>query len=314
MNLANFNHPYLKKGLKAVLSIGLIIYLIYSIGITELISHIQTTNPVLFAGGVIAGIIAIGISAWKWHYLLLSNNHKISFWIVLECYYIGAFSNLFLPSIAGGDVIKGKALATKTGITTESYSSIFIERFTGLFSLLFLSLLGFVFEITARGSLDLAVGTASLFLVGMLFIFFTTPGYQLSTGILRIFPNFIRLKSKPVLNSILKYRTQPRVLLGAFTVSFMFQSLNILQHYLIANAIGIDIQLAFLLVFVPVYQMILLIPISINGHGLREGIFVVLLTPVGVLESEALIFGVLAGAASLLSAAVGAIYFIKPDS
>jgi Uncharacterised protein family (UPF0104). len=90
--------------------------------------------------------------------------------------------------------------------------------------------------------------------------------------------------------------------------------LNILQHYLIANAIGIDIQLAFLLVFVPVYQMILLIPISINGHGLREGIFVVLLTPVGVLESEALIFGVLAGAASLLSAAVGAIYFIKPDS
>ncbi len=72
-------------------------------------------------------------------------------------------------------------------------------------------------------------------------------------------------------------------------------------------ALGVDVSYGSVLFIVLLINVISLIPISINGWGLREGAFVLMFTQVGVGGGEALAVALLGRVTGILKLTVGGI-------
>ena len=60
--------------------------------------------------------------------------------------------------------------------------------------------------------------------------------------------------------------------------------LRVVQAYLLGQSLGITVPFVYYLVFMPVGLLMFLLPVSVAGFGLPQGVIVWLLTPVGVAE------------------------------
>jgi uncharacterized membrane protein YbhN (UPF0104 family) len=69
--------------------------------------------------------------------------------------------------------------------------------------------------------------------------------------------------------------------------SLVVQFLRITQAYLLGLGLGLTVPFSYYLLFMPVGLLILLLPISISGFGLPQGVIVWLLRPAGVDDSTA---------------------------
>jgi uncharacterized membrane protein YbhN (UPF0104 family) len=90
------------------------------------------------------------------------------------------------------------------------------------------------------------------------------------------------------------YREYPRLFVLALGISFAIQILAVSINTLMAQALGLSISFDVLLLCIPLVNLVVLLPISIGGFGVREGVYYYLLA----------FFGVGAGDAVLLSLAV----------
>ena len=62
---------------------------------------------------------------------------------------------------------------------------------------------------------------------------------------------------------------------------------------LVARALGIEIEPLYFFIFMPLIWVIITVPISISGLGLREGAFVFFFTQVGVSSADAVAISLL---------------------
>jgi len=77
------------------------------------------------------------------------------------------------------------------------------------------------------------------------------------------------------------YRSQPALLLLAALISVLAQSLIILAFVLLGHGIGLDVPVATYFVIVPIVFVAAMLPISLGGLGVREGVLVGLLIAFG---------------------------------
>ena len=76
-------------------------------------------------------------------------------------------------------------------------------------------------------------------------------------------------------------------LIKVFAFSVVLQ-LNVVAFYwLIARGLGLDISFGQMLAAAPIAVFVMLVPITINGIGLREGIWIVLLGAYGFQDADA---------------------------
>lgn len=295
------------------ITICLLAYLLHSVGLQTILREFATLNPPLLGIGIGIGVLAVIVSAAKWMLLLRARGNQTPFLDVLSAYYSGTFWNLFLPSMAGGDVIKAHQLSSDSDTTAHAYSSVFLERFSGLIALVLFFTAGIIYGIPADVNLIWAFLTATTVTSAVTVAFFSQRGFNLLNQFLTVLPSPIQSKLVDVFESLYGYRNHKQVVLTVVGISIGFQLLNIIQHWVLASALGIEISLAYLFLMVPIYEAILILPISINGHGVREYLFVVLLAPVGIAKGDAVSFALLSGLTMMIVAAVGAGFYLNPS-
>ena len=89
-----------------------------------------------------------------------------------------------------------------------------------------------------------------------------------------------------------------------------FQSAGIFATYLLGVAIGSPISLSYYFILLPIVWLVAMIPISINGLGLREGAFVVLFVSIGMSKEAAIAISVLFLAQAMLQGLIGGVLFL----
>ena len=129
----------IKNLITIFISVGLIAYIIYSIGLTNILKEFENLDLRFFILAIALGFFGICISAKKWQILLKAKKESRKFFEVLKYYYIGIFFNLFLPTSVGGDIVKAYKMSKTTKESVDAYSSVFMERFTGLTAILTLA-------------------------------------------------------------------------------------------------------------------------------------------------------------------------------
>ena len=92
-----------------------------------------------------------------------------------------------------------------------------------------------------------------------------------------------------------RLRRHPAAAINVLLVGFAYQLVLVLAALMAARAVGISVAVGptALLAFFPAVLIAQVLPISISGLGVREGAFVLFLTPLGVPTQQAIALGLL---------------------
>jgi uncharacterized membrane protein YbhN (UPF0104 family) len=96
----------------------------------------------------------------------------------------------------------------------------------------------------------------------------------------------------------------------ALLISVIFNTLLVVENYLVALAVGMNLSLAYFFVFVPLLSLTLMLPISLGGLGVREGAAVLLFTQVGVDEAVAVAYSLGVYAIARITGLIGGGFFV----
>ena len=98
----------------------------------------------------------------------------------------------------------------------------------------------------------------------------------------------------------------PSVLVRTLAIGFVFQALVVLVAWLVARSISLGVPFAVVAASLAPVLIISALPISMDGFGVREGSYVVLLSYAGVGATDATVFSLLSAAAFALASLPGA--------
>lgn len=255
--------------LKITISTSLLYFALSRAGAEKVISLLKGIDPIMFFAGVLTYIVVLMIAALRWRLLLLE---PLPIRKVFSLYFIGAFFNTLLPGVVGGDAMKIYYLYKETGKGTQTFASIFMDRYIGLACLITMGLIALPFGWTAfKGSW--VAWLLPLMALGFVLVSFVVFG-------MRIGKRFKRIEDfYGYFHSYIKNKT---LIVKAVLISAVFQILIIIAIYILSIGLGQDIRLSTFFIVIPITASIASLPISIAGIGIREASSVLLLGAVGI--------------------------------
>jgi glycosyltransferase 2 family protein len=249
---------------------SLSLYVVFSkIDIREFALMFARIGPLYFVLAALPYIVAQAASTWRWKLLL---PEKFRFRRLFSLYMIGSFFNSFLPGLIGGDAVKAYYLNKDARKISLTLASVFMDRYFGYASLMIIGISAFPFAAGYFGKAAyrwLMPLIFAAFVAGSVLFFRLKLGRSFSS-VGEIYDYFGRLKSRK------------DVIVKAVLLSFVVQFLNFLMVIILALAMGENIPVVLLFVFLPIIITVTTIPISMSGLGVREGSFVLLLGLIGV--------------------------------
>jgi len=302
--------------IKLVVSVGLYALIFYATDVRTIVRHLAEARLAYVAAAVLLYAAGQALSALRWHILLRPLALTVPYSRLVAFYFTGMFFNLFLPTIVGGDAVKALLLARETGATARSAMSVFMERNLGLFALLAIAAVAATLAPpVVVGGLTLTTLTLLLlaaFLAANLVI--ASPrAYHGIDRLVALSPFAgIRMRAASLYEAVARYRSSIGALFSASVLSFVFQFVVVGVVFLNARALNLDVPVSALAVFVPLISLAGMIPVTVNGLGVREALYILLFgqlgAPTELAVSLALLFLAVTIAASLPGGLVYALH------
>jgi uncharacterized membrane protein YbhN (UPF0104 family) len=295
---------------QALLSVTLVLVLVYGVDWRGLFGAFRQVSPAIVAVGVGVYFAGVLMSCFKWRLILALDGIAPPLGRLLRWYLIGAFASNFLITEIGGDVGRGYLAGRFSGRPTAVARSIVIERLSGLIFMLLLGGLGALILLPGRGlmlgctALALAVGALAWWL-GRRVAHRSLVGGRVGPLVRRMPAAAQRL----VADSRLFFERaagQRATLAAVVALSLLFQLLAGFGIWLNMFAVGLVLPLWSVILAAALASVVSLLPVTINGWGVREGVLLGLLTPLGAPAATVLAGALLARALVLACSLVGA--------
>jgi uncharacterized protein (TIRG00374 family) len=303
---------------KIGVSLALLIYLFWTTDREALLVRVRGGDVLLFACAVALYAGMLAISTWRWRLLLQALGFPARLRDLTSSYLVATFFNNFLPSNIGGDVIRVRDGSKLTGSTTASLAVVAVDRVLGLGALYLLAFLAFVLGGPAvrhlAGARVVLVGLGLAF-AGLAYVFFRPGTARRLMAWSRL--GAIEWASKQfeiVQGAVHVYRADLGAVTLAFGASVALQTLVVLYFYTIAHALLIPLPFPAALLMVPLCTLIQTVPITFNGWGLREGLFVVYFSQVGLPRDNALAFSLVGASLIVVLSLSGAVVWMSRDA
>ena len=278
--------------LKAFISISLLTFLLVNIDWDTVLINLRNANIFLLVIASSLNIIERFELTFKWNLLIRVRSIIVTFGRLFWINSIGSFLGLFLPSSLGTDVVRGYYLMKNNSEKSVSISSVFVDRVLGMFSLLLLGVVSVFFagDLITEFNIRSYIIVFFVLTVIIFYLFQKDEAVNYLQKILKsirhkkLVENVIKLH-----NSILEYKKYPKILWLSFFITLLVQVTRVLTYYFIALAFHINVPIVYFFLFVPIIMLIIMVPISIGGLGVREGTFVAFFTLVGMSVNDAVI-------------------------
>lgn len=292
--------------IKLVLSVGLLVYLLRSVDLSDVFRHVIEGQHSLFAVAILIYATVVALSTLRWKVLLDALGASTTFRKLCQSYMVATFFNNFLPSNVGGDVVRVRDAAKAAGSHTASLTVAVVDRVIGFVALYFIAATAFLFG----GPMVRELAGARVILLGLTAVFIVLGAIFLRSGMVTAIIERLGLRRLPwayekfesVQSAVNSYRARKMAVVEAFALSLALQFLGVSYFFMVARALRIPLEFGACLLMVPLCTLIQAIPISFNGWGLREGVYVVYFNQVGLPRESALAFSIVAaGLVVLLS-------------
>ena len=293
--------------LRLGVSVALLAFLVSKIHLGNLFpKNPHASTLFFFVAGIAMAGLGIVLSAWRWQRALAVFDTDVPLRTLVSHYFAGQFVGNVLPSTIGGDVLRVSWGTKTTGSGEISFGSVVLERLTGFIALPLLALLGFALRPSLLEAdhawIALVISGISLFALVVILLLAAHPRLA---GRFRDHENWMRFIGA-VHVGVDRVRRQPRHAWGLLGAALVYQLSTVAVVYCAVRTLGVDIPNAAVLAFAPAVAMAQVLPLSLSGLGVREGMLVLLLQPLGVSSGRAVAIGLLWYAMMLIVSMVGA--------
>ncbi|MBR4632108.1 MAG: flippase-like domain-containing protein [Elusimicrobia bacterium] len=289
----------LKFFLKLFFGVGILVLLFSKTTVQEFVRLLIEADYKFFIFSLVLYIIGQIISAKKWMVISQNLNFEYKFSNYLKWYFLGMFYNMFLPTNIGGDVVKAtKIKDNKPYCIKRAIISVLSDRITGLFVLVLFILCGCIFfnRIHWLNILNIVI-IFSIFICTILMLYIVKKD------------NLIPEKYRNTRDLILLIFEKKCIIKFIF-LSLIFHSFLIIIHYFIARMYGLEIPFSYYLLLYPITAIVASLPVSINGMGLKELVYVSMLKPFGIDTATAIMFAMTFNMVVLFSGTIGFIPYM----
>ena len=278
--------------LKIIISFSLLFLIWRELDLEQLSSVLLNVNLGWLLMAIALVLLNIIVRARRWQVLLHALRVDVPLKELVTIYFIGSAFNNLLPSGVGGDAIRAVELNQHTDQVSDAVTSVVVDRFLGLYGSL---MLGFVTLIFAWKLVPAQVtwisGLVFLAMTGGGLVLVNRPIYHL---LRRIPPVRVVTDIRPIHGLFESFQRYPPGALGrAFGVGLIVNGLLIAINIALGVGLGIGIWPVYYLIFVPLVNLTLALPLSVAGFGFREGAYTMLFGTVGVLGETAVALSLL---------------------
>ena len=279
--------------LKIIVSAGLLVFIFSSIDAQAFFKAVRQAKPAWLILAFSLVMLGVVIRAFRWQILLEAIGVSVPLAELSAIYFIGFLFNNLLPSGLGGDAIRMLELNRHSQRGSDAVTSVVVDRFLGLSSLQAIALVALLID---WGAAPLAVAyfTIAIFISGLIigYLLINRSLYATLRQHVGLFRRVTNLKT--IGNLFESFQRYPLAALGrAYVVSIFFNILLIAMNMSIGLGLGAEASLAQYAIFVPITSLVLLIPISFAGLGVREGAYIQLFGQVGVPQEIAVAISLL---------------------
>ena len=282
----------IKLSIKTVVSIAFLAIVLKHIDLNQTWHQFSQMRPSFTVYALVFYTCLQWLSCIRWQIVLASSGYSLPSYKLMANYFGGMFLNNFLPGSVGGDVYRVYRIAKETQDSEIALVSVFLERFTGLAALSMMAIIGLLpaFELIGRWDIICLFFGCVLALVGSTLIIANTYLLEkIAPWLNKLGLNTIVRRMAKIQNLLHQFAHHRQALILSTLLSLFLQFAIVYYHYLVAQQLGISISFLELLVFIPIIVVVTMLPISLGGIGIKEGLWVYLFTRVGQSTEEALL-------------------------
>jgi hypothetical protein len=200
----------------------------------------------------------------------------------LKIVWVGQFWNCFLPGSTGGDVYRLAALWSRyPQRKTDGFMGVLFDRLIGTAVLAVVAAVGLsVLPIPPLRVLWTGLATRRGFWITIVGIAVLVP--LLGASIFRSFLSRFYARVMVALRDARIFLTPDRQLFGIIGWAVLGHFANFTVFFLYARSVGLSLTFAEVCLILPTVLILLMAPISINGHGVREVLLILFLAAAGI--------------------------------
>jgi hypothetical protein len=329
-----------KKYWRLLGSLILVGLLVWRIDWRQVASAFAQLDATYWLAALLVYLLTQGVSALRWQMLADMLGLGGRWRDYLTHYFVGMFFNLVLPTSVGGDVVRawylgrqegsplapnpsppkrgrgeqifsplprfgGEGLGVRGGMgrRTAAFLSVLADRVNGFAVLIVVACLAALCCPTAlpRWISWIVAGMGGACLLGL-------AALPILPWLRKVLSSQPRLT--PLMDGAALYLRDRRGLAVVTLLSLVVQLANIVLAWLVGEGLGLPVPPLYYGVLIPLVSILTLLPISLNGMGLREYGTMLLLAPLGVGSAEAVTLSLLLFAVYTAASLLGGVVYL----
>jgi hypothetical protein len=302
------------SALKALVSVGLLWILLSRVDLSRLWAIASQASPIWLGAALVLYLLMVLSSAVRWGVLLRAQHVRLPFSFLTQSFLVATFFNNFLPSNIGGDVIRITDTARAAGSKTLATTVVLIDRGIGLLGLALMAATGASLVQRVAGP----VGPTMLWAGFVIGAIIATPALLMPESFarllqpLRVFhQEWVDERIGRLTYALTRFKETPAALALCFIGAVLVQAILVLFYVAIARSMQIPIGFAELAVIVPVSFIVQMVPLSVNGFGVREATFGFYFTRLGLPLESALLVSFVGAALIMLFSLSGGVAYLR---
>jgi uncharacterized membrane protein YbhN (UPF0104 family) len=260
----------------------------------------------------------VAASTWRWSVLLDAQDVRLRRRTLFGSFLVANFFNNFLPSNIGGDVIRIRDTAQVARSKTLATTVILVDRGLGLMGLVLISALGATMVAGLQGRTASPIWPSWLWAGFLLGAAVAAPAVWAPQGVGKLLqpltivhPEWVGSRIQTLTSALGRFRERPGALVSCFAGAILVQALLVLFYFSVVHALGLPVSPWDLAVIVPLSFVIQMLPVSVNGFGVREATFSFYFTRLGLPIESAVLLSLVATALTMLFSLTGAAVYVS---
>ncbi|OJX70889.1 lysylphosphatidylglycerol synthase transmembrane domain-containing protein [Magnetospirillum sp. 64-120] len=293
--------------LKGGISVGLIAWVLSKVDLPSAWAQAKGMDLGMVLLAVVLMQLQIALGAVRWGLVLRALEAVFRWSSTFAVYYIGVFFSIVLPGAVGGDAVR-MWFSRRAGLSlATAVNSVALERAMTVFALVLLVCLTqpiLMARVPDLPGVWVFPMLLAICVIGILVLASmdklpqSLRRWKLARGLVQLAGDTRKLFFHPAWS------------LGTLVVALVGHVNLSLAVYVLALGLGLDVHVLDTLVLVPPVILVMTLPISIAGWGVRETAMVTAFGFVGVADHSAIVLSIIFGIVTMVTALPGGLVFM----
>jgi uncharacterized protein (TIRG00374 family) len=300
--------------LKVGVSVGLLVWLLRQVDGAKAWAAVRSASWAWLGVAALLYFAMLVVSSWRWNILLRAQGIVVRLRTLIGSFLVATFFNNFLPSNIGGDVVRVRDTSGPANSRTLAATIVLVDRGLGLLALVLVAALGAsASQPTLRAAGAPPVQPWMLW-TGLLLGGAATiqalraPSLvtRLASPLRWLHAEWVDAHLAKLTAALDRFANSPRALASSAAGAVVVQALLVAFYFAVAQGLHIPVSPWHLAVMVPVSFVVQMVPISVNGFGVREATFVAFFALAGLPAEAAMLLSFMGTAVIMAWSLAGA--------